>query len=275
MSSMPRSHAALCRAGVFPIMDHYYEPLFNTTTLKNTEATRPLPAIDFNSSGQIELLKSFHDLEGLESGPDGFGPNINFWSGDAELWFHVIRHFKPRRIFEIGSGHSTRMAFRALSRNRAEDPSYSCDHVCIEPFEMKWLEETGVHVIRQKLEEVDLSFFEQLCLNDILFIDSSHMIRPQGDVLVEYLQILPRLARGVVVHIHDIFTPRDYPRHFLDLPRFWNEQYLLEAFLCHNNSWEVLLAANMMQHQEYELMRSKCIWLTPDSEPGSFYMRRI
>ena len=84
---------------------------------------------------------------------------------------------------------------------------------------MKWLEETGVHVIRQKLEEVDLSFFEQLCLNDILFIDSSHMIRPQGDVLVEYLQILPRLARGVVVHIHDIFTPRDYPRHFLFICR--------------------------------------------------------
>ena len=140
---------------------------------------------------------------------------------------------------------------------------------------MPWLEGVGVNILRKKLEDVELSFFDQLQASDILFIDSSHMIRPQGDVLIEYLQILPRLASGVVVHVHDIFTPRDYPMHFYNQPRFWNEQYLLEAFLSNNSAWEVLLAANMLKHEHYDLMRSKCIWITPEREPGSFYMQRL
>ena len=274
-AEMPRAYGALLEAGVFPLRDHYYEPLFDTKNLKHLDKPRCLPAIDLNDDRQLRLLDSFSDLVGLQNGADGFGQNPNFWSGDAELWFHIIRHFKPRRIVEIGSGHSTLMARRAIARNRAEETSYSCDHICIEPYEMPWLEGVGVNILRKKLEDVELSFFDQLQASDILFIDSSHMIRPQGDVLIEYLQILPRLASGVVVHVHDIFTPRDYPMHFYNQPRFWNEQYLLEAFLSNNSAWEVLLAANMLKHEHYDLMRSKCIWITPEREPGSFYMRRL
>ena len=74
---------------------------------------------------------------------------------------------------------------------------------------------------------------------DILFIGSSHVIRPQGDVLFEYLELLPTLKRGVIVHVHDIFSPRDYPQSWLlDEVRLWNEQYLLEAFLTDNEHWK-------------------------------------
>ena len=114
--------------------------------------------------------------------------------------------------------------------NKQDDPSYTCKHVCIEPYEMPWLEKTGVTVIRKKIEDVEISFFSELADCDILFLDSSHIIRPQGDVLFEYLQLLPSLNKGVIVHIHDIFSPRNYSNEWLmgDI-RFWNEQYLLEA----------------------------------------------
>ena len=131
--------------------------------------------------------------------------NGAFESGDAEYWYQIIRTIKPARIFEVGSGHSTLMAINAINKNHEEDSTYRCKHVCIEPYEMPWLESSDVSVIRKKVEEVELSFFSQLQEGDILFIDSSHIIRPQGDVLFECLELLPSLNTGVVVHVHDIF----------------------------------------------------------------------
>jgi hypothetical protein len=82
------------------------------------------------------------------------------------------------------------------------------------------------------------------------------------------------LKPGVIVHVHDIFSPRDYPVEWLERPLFWNEQYLLEAFLTHNNAWEVLLAVNMLKHEKYEQLKTACPHLDEKREPGSFYMRR-
>ena len=198
--------------------------------------------------------------------------NETFESGDAEYWYQLIRSKKPRKIFEIGSGNSTLMAINAISMNKQDDPSYTCKHVCIEPYEMPWLEKTGVTVIRKKIEDVEISFFSELADCDILFIDSSHIIRPQGDVLFEYLQLLPSLNKGVIVHIHDIFSPRNYSNEWLmgDI-RFWNEQYLLEAFLSHNTSWQIIGSINYLHHNHYKSLKKTCPFLTPDREPGSFY----
>jgi hypothetical protein len=108
-----------------------------------------------------------------------------------------------------------------------------------------------------------------------LFIDSSHVIRPQGDVVVEYLQILPRLSEGVIVGIHDIFTPRDYPRAWLvGRASLWDEQYLVEAFLTHNSAWEVMIAANVLFHDHRGALAAVCPYLTLDREPSSLYLRR-
>ena len=89
------------------------------------------------------------------------------------------------------------MAKEAIENNKRENSSYNCEQICIEPYEMQWLEKTGVQVIRKLVENVDVSFFSVLQNNDILFIDSSHMIRPQGDVLYEFLEILPSLNPGL------------------------------------------------------------------------------
>jgi hypothetical protein len=141
---------------------------------------------------------------------------------------------------------------------------------------MPWLEEAGVSVVRKKVEEVELSFFSQLQENDILFIDSSHIIRPRGDVLFEYLELLPSLNTGVIVHVHDIFSPKNYLKQWLqDEIRFWNEQYLLEAFLSHNSSWKIVAALNYLHHNHYEKFKLVAPYLRPEREPGSFYIQKI
>jgi hypothetical protein len=283
LGRLPLSRKALRFAGVLPIIDHYYEPMFRTQTLSSLRAPRRLPGIDFRADAQKTLLASFVETEPLKrftrdkvSDTEYFLDNNSFISGDAEIWFHMVRNFKPSRIIEIGSGHSTRLARLAIDLNRSDDDAYRCEHVCIEPYEAPWLEQLGATIIRKKVEDVDPALFETLGNNDFLFIDSSHIIRPQGDVVIEYLDIIPRLAAGVIIHVHDIFSPRDYLDSWIhEDVLLWNEQYMLEAYLSDNGRSEVLLAVNMMKHDAPELMQRACPHLTVDREPGSFYFRRV
>lgn len=284
VQNLPRTKGALMNVGVFPVRDHYYEPQFDNRRPKNKfSQDRNLSGIDWNVSGQIGFIEGlnfsheFADIlqDGSKNPVFRFN-NGAFESGDAEYWYQLIRFIKPRRIFEIGSGNSTLIAIKAAERNRKDDQDYKCDHICIEPYEMPWLEEAGVSVIRKKVEDVDLSFFSALQENDILFIDSSHIIRPQGDVIFELLEILPSLNKGVIVHVHDIFSPKNYLSQWLqEEVRFWNEQYLLEAFLSHNNSWKILGALNYLHHHHYEKLKSVAPFISPEREPGSFYMQKI
>ena len=281
---LPLCKRALMQVGVFPIRKHYFEPLFDMRKLSRPLAQeRILPGIDWNVSGQIKLLECFCFNEELKDVPktglDELTFHINnksFESGDAEFLYNLIRFKKPARIFEIGSGNSTLIARKAIKRNQAEVSGYQCKHLCIEPYEMPWLEKLGVTLMRQKVEEVDKAIFAELENNDILFIDSSHIIKPQGDVLFEYLELLPALKSGVIVHIHDIFSPRDYSKEWvIDEVLFWNEQYLLEAFLTCNRDWKVLGALNYLRHNYFEALQAQCPFLTKDSEPGSFYIQKI
>ena len=202
--------------------------------------------------------------------------NLAFESGDAEYWYQLIRLKQPKQIIEIGSGYSTLIAAMALKKNKEMNEHFSCKHVCIEPYENQWLNQIDVQVIRSAVEEVDIAFFQELGANDILFIDSSHVIRPQGDVLYEYLEIIPTLRKGVIVHIHDIFSPRNYLSDWLCKEiRFWNEQYILEAFLSGNNAWEVIGSLNYLHHNHYESLKAVAPFLTSEREPGSFYIQRI
>lgn len=281
---LPNCRAALLRVGVFPIRNHYYEPQFDMRQLRRPlDAERPLPGIDWNFPEQLQLLtqmKHAHEVKALLEAPaQAFGfslGNVAFESGDAEYWYQLIRLKKPRRIFEIGSGHSTLLAIQAVRMNVADDPAYACKHLCVEPFEMPWLEQTGVQIVRKKVEDLAPAFFAELEENDVLFIDSSHMIRPDGDVLFEYLELLPTLRPGVIVHVHDIFSPRNYPRLWLEEHvLFWNEQYLLEAFLTHNPNWKVIGALNALHHVHAAELQAVCPHLRPAHEPGSFYMQRV
>ena len=275
--------------GVYPISDHYYEPLFNTKHLKKSlRIDRNLPGIDFNDDEQLQILDKFNynkELEEIPQFPEQKSEKIEycyadgpFLSGDAEFLYNMIRYFKPKRLIEIGSGHSTLLALKAIKASQSEDHKYSCQHICVEPFENSWLKELDIELIREKVEDLETSFFSQLEQNDILFIDSSHMIRPQGDVLFEYLELLPVLNSGVIIHIHDIFTPKDYLDEWIEIARFWNEQYLLEAFLTNNLNFRIIGATNFLMHKYYEEFSAKCPILKlqrengDEREPASFWI---
>jgi hypothetical protein len=281
---MPWTRQVLQRVGVFPIQRHYYEPLWDARALERPlEAPRHLPGIDWNEAGQLELLAQLGfagelaDLGRGDAPPGGFRfGNTTFESGDAEFLYQIIRHLRPRRIIEIGGGSSTRIIRLAVARNLAEEPARACEHVCVEPYENAWLATLpGLRLLRERVEHMPLDPFTALEADDLLFIDSSHVIRPQGDVLREYLEILPSLRPGVVVHVHDIFSPRDYlARWVKDEVRLWNEQYLLEALLSGGRNWRILAALNFLHHLHPAALRRCCPHLAPEREPGSIYLRK-
>ena len=197
---LPACKKTLLFVGVFPIRRHYYEPLFDTEPLRTElNQERDLPGIDLNVTEQLELLSKLDYSKELIALPHwSRRENQPFITtipasgpGDAELLYSMIRHFKPCSLVEIGSGFSTLIARQALNRNEQEVPGYRCNHVCIEPSEEPWLERCGTTVLRERVEALAKGIFDELDENDILFIDSSHMIRPAGDVLCEYLQISP------------------------------------------------------------------------------------
>lgn len=280
---LPLTRQSLLLMNIFPLRSHYYDPAFHASRLAvPLDKDRHLPGIDLHVVNQLILLKSLSSAGELremglhKAGQEhgfAFG-NGAFESGDAELLYQVVRHFKPQTVIEVGSGHSTRIAHAALGVNCYEEGSRS-RHILIEPYEHPWLSHLAdVDVRRHKLEDTILDFSKELTSGDLLFIDSSHIIRPQGDVLKLYLEVLPVLAPGVIVHIHDIFTPRDYLIEWLrDDVRFWNEQYLLEALLTHSDRYEVILAANYLKRYHYTELLKVCPYLTSDREPGSFYIR--
>jgi len=275
--------------GVMPIRDHYYEPLINPKKhlKKSLREDRNLPGLDLNIIAQLDLLSKFKFNEELENLPlnesdkteelQFYYNNGSYISGDAEYLYNIVRHFQPKNIIEIGSGYSTLMVLEAVRNIQKEEPKYNLSHTCIEPYEQPWLEKTGASIIRKKVEDMELSFFSSLGNNDILFIDSSHMVRPQGDVLYEFLEILPTLNSGVIVHIHDIFTPKDYLDEWVfEDHKHWNEQYVLEAFLSNNNDFEIIGAVNYLMHNyKEELYKTAPILKNQkDREPGSFWVRK-
>ena len=193
----------------------------------------------------------------------------------------MVRHFQPQLIIEIGSGFSSLLLGEAAAKNN------SSALICIEPFPQEFLKQgfPGLHrLIEKKVEDIDLEFFSQLHSGDVLFIDSSHTVKIGGDVNYLFLEVLPRLEPGVIVHIHDIFLPFEYRRDWVKEEfRFWTEQYLLQAFLTFNSEFEVLMANSYLAHGYLEDLKAafpsleKLKTTLPNSVRwggGSFWMRR-
>lgn len=248
---------------------HYYEPLpdFSSITAEQINQRRTHPGIDFHWEQQIallvELARYSDELRALEFDFD----NDYFGGLDAAIYYALIRHLQPQRIIEIGGGYSTHIAGKALAANRKGKL------VCIEPYPER-LNGSGVELIQKRVEELDVEFFSRLEANDILFIDSSHTVKFRSDVCYEFLEVLPRLARGVWVHVHDIFFPHDYPAEWLINRRLaLNEQYLLEAFLSFNKTFAPQLANYWLCLDHPEVTAH--IWANGGNRSSSFWMKRV
>jgi hypothetical protein len=270
---------------------HYYSPLPDTRELSSLifGAVSEMPGIDMNTSGQLELLNLFckkfaGEFEKFPTGPQLSNSAPHFYFGntslesvDAEILYCMIRQFKPKRMIEIGSGFSTLLTQQALAVNKMEGSD--CDFLAIEPYPANYLKKKFAHPVRllvSKVQSVSLNEFRNLAENDILFIDSSHVCKIGSDVQYEFLEILPRLAPGVMVHIHDIFLPEEYPETWVgEWYRFWNEQYLLQAFLSCNPDFEVLWGGAWMRRNHSERLEAVFpSYRVNQTNPASFWIRR-
>jgi predicted O-methyltransferase YrrM len=267
---------------------HFYQPIPDTRALPPSlwDRVSALPGIDMREDQQKQLLSDIaasfkHEYTAIPEGASTqefqyYLGNAAFEAVDAEMLFGLIRLFKPRRMYEVGSGFSTLLAADALRRNHAD--GYSCRFIAIEPYPSAKLQTElppEVELWRVPVQEVSLSEFESLGENDILFIDSSHVCKIGSDVQFLFLEVLPRIRPGVVVHMHDIFMPLEYPKHCgLDCGRFWNEQYLLQTFLSFNVAFEVLWAGYWMHTKHPDLLTKAFPSYKAGVWPGSFWFQR-
>lgn len=282
VQNFPLTRLAYRKTGIYTIKDHYYDPQFVYSENFDDQKIRNLH-INFNIEQQLNSLSALEHSEELKllskNGVPNSGifylNNPSFGPGDADLYYLIIRNIQPKQIIEIGSGYTSLVALKAIEKNK--ESGVETRLTCIEPYEMEWLEKKSeIQLIRESVENVPVTIFKNLEENDILFIDSSHIIRPENDVLFEYLELLPTLKKGVIIHIHDIFTPRHYRSDWLkDEFRLWNEQYLLEAFLYYNDSFEILYSLNYLKSNYFEATKSKLNCLSQKDYPASFWIRKI
>ena len=279
------------RLGIHVTPNHFYEPIPDTRSLGDSLWTTPsaLVGLQMNEEGQRRLLETFSSSYRSEYEvfpKDGtpipyryYVDNVGFGSVDGELLYCMIRHLKPRRIIEIGSGYSTYLSAQAILKNAEDKNGYECELTAIEPYPNPVLKKgfPGLtRLVQKRIQDVPFSEFEKLGENDILFIDSSHVLKIGSDVQYEYLEILPRLRKGVLVHSHDIFLPSEYRKEWvLKNHIFWTEQYLLQAFMAFNDSFEVVLAAGYVHRRHPEWLESAFGSYSRGTRwPGSFWIRR-
>lgn len=165
---------------------------------------------------------------------------------DAAIFHSMLRHYRPSRIIEVGSGFSTAVALDTIEKH-----GLSSKVTCIEPHpqRLKALLRQGdqLELIQKPVQDVAPELFEELNSGDFLFIDSTHVVKAGSDVVWTTLRVLPRLRTGVIVHIHDMFWPMEYPAAWITGQRDWNEIYLVHAFLADNPRWRVLLFNDRME----------------------------
>jgi predicted O-methyltransferase YrrM len=201
--------------------------------------------------------------------------NPSYSYADGIFLYSMLRHLKPRRVIEVGSGFTS--ALLLDTNERFLDNRVECTFV--EPYPQLLLsllseeDRRRTRLIATPLQDVDLRLFESLESSDILFIDSTHVAKANSDVNRLFFEILPRLAAGTVVHVHDVFASLEYPVEWLREGRAWNEQYVLRAFLQYNDRFEVRLFGNYIVSRHPDWFRSH-MPLCLQNPGGAFWMQR-
>lgn len=254
----------LLRACGFWPPGHFYSPIPPWDEIKQDasrifggSSPREFPGIDMREAQQLELLKEFCRYytdqpftAQKKSGNRFCFENPAYSYSDALMLHCMLRHVRPRRLVEVGSGYST----CATLDTDEQFLGGSLELTLVEPYPKLLYslisdeDRKKIRVVPSRLQAVDLDVFESLEKNDILFVDSTHVSRVDSDVNRVFFEILPRLKSGVFVHFHDVFFPFEYPRQWVFEGRAWNELYLLRAFLQFNRAFNVVLMNTFMAH---------------------------
>ena len=254
---------------------HFYSPLTAEADLSRALSWTEAPGVDLAEAHQLALAARLRPVlaEPLP-GPRYVAGNAMFGAADAAVYRAMLAHLRPARVIEVGSGYSTALALDEAERNAELS---GLEITCIEPFPERLLrlvsepDRRRLTVLRQPVQSVDRLTYEQLGPQDVLFVDSTHVVKAGSDVIWLFLHVLPRLAAGVVVHVHDVFWPFEYPAHWLRQRRDWTEAYLLHAFLAGNASWEILFFSSWLWRCRPDLVPPPLA----DEKPGSIWLRKV
>jgi hypothetical protein len=266
------------KIGINILPNHFYSQIPNISSL-NREKNWRLPMSMYGINGidtiqQLEFVKSVclpeyvknlqtknvHELAVKENGEDG-----GYGIIEANFLYCFICNKKPSKIIQIGCGVSTSVIIMA-----AKYTDYKPEIICVEPYPTEYLIESSkkndITLLKEKAQDVDPEILYNLNENDLLFIDSTHTVKPGSEVNKIILEILPRLKKSIWVHFHDIYFPYDYKRDILNGDLFfWLESTLLHAFLINNVNFKIMVSQSMLHYS----LPSELKKILPNYEPQS------
>jgi Methyltransferase domain len=268
---------------------HFYSPVVSRTEVKTHwhRLTRPYApyGVDMREAEQTELFERLAVyFDAIPFGDEKsakfryYYKNPSYGFHDGLIYWAILNHFKPNKIIEIGSGFSSALAVDAI-----EFLQLPTTATFIDPYPEVAQSATAPlpprhDILPMRVQDVELSIMDQLQDGDILFIDSSHVVKTGSDVQFEITQILPRLKPGVMVHFHDIFYPFEYGAPWvLDRNHSWNEIYFMHAFLMYNSTFQIMLFNDFMSRCVTEKARRLApmqIQRFLGARPGSLWLRR-
>ncbi len=268
---------------------HYYSPIVDPSTITEyvekqyLQEPRDIKGIHFDEDAMVRFWKEIAEF--IKNTPfsehdDGknryFYDNGNYPYGDAMMLRAMIAHFKPKNVIEVGSGFSSACMLDAVDHAGLSDFAMTCIDPDADRLRSRLREEDRprVDIIEGLVQDVTVSTFSKLTENDILFIDSTHVLKTASDVHYELFSILPSLNKGVLIHFHDIQYPFEYPWKWLfEKGRSWNEIYALRAFLMYNSAFEVVFWNGLFARQQRELVHeTNPLFLK--NPGGSIWLRR-
>jgi hypothetical protein len=268
---------------------HFYSPIHAMADVQRdrarlfAEAPASVPGIDLRTDAQLELLRRVgeiaadHPFTDHAEGGRRYGfDNTAYSYGDALCLHGMLRLLRPARLIEVGSGHSSCMTLD--TRDLFLNSDVQCTFIEPYPELLYSLLKPGdldtITVLPDRVQDVNLEVFQKLQAGDVLFIDSTHVSKIGSDVNRLYFDVLPSLASGVCVHIHDIFYPFEYPSAWIDEGRAWNEQYILRGLLQDSSGFEILLFNNYLARCWRDTYVG-ALPLAAKNPGGSIWLRRL
>jgi hypothetical protein len=266
--------------GIQLVLKTYYSPIPDIRQLPGSFWDRPDPllGIAFDLDAQVATLHELSDQLrefAPQPGRYGYAPdNPSYPPVDARLLYAMIRRHRPRRVLELGSGHTTRVIAQACSANARE--GHRAHFRAVDPYpiavddDLPGLDELS----RVEVQQTPDDSLTSLGAGDVLVVDTTHVVKTGSDVNYIVLRLLPMLAPGVLVHFHDIHLPYEYPKYFADMGLYWAEQYLLQAFLTMNPNYEIVCAVSALCRDRYD--DAVLAGLVRAGESGAaFWLRRL
>lgn len=274
--------------------EHYHNPIPNTLEVEElykSEYFEEMNGIDFDFKNQLNLLEKFNDY--YSEMPWDFNNDLKnnhlryknkgsyYRYSDAIFLYSIMRNFKPKRIIEIGSGFSSAIM---LDTNDGFFRDSKIDFTFIEPNPqdrlndlLKEEDKFNCKIIPDRVQNVDVSIYSKLEENDILFVDSSHITKTGSDLNFILFNILPILKKGVLIHFHDVFYPFDYPKSWiLDEKFYWNEPYILRAFMMYNSQFKLLFFNSAAHKFHLDYLKSQMPETLKDHEnSGAIWIKKV